>query len=1015
MRFGFTSSRKDPITSPYSVTVFYSVDIRLPYTSLADTSTLSEKSFVSILSYDYFHDIRGRFGCDLWLIFPRRLRSADKNNGITASVKTVEDMHMDSLAEEADSGKTSSVSTVQLLTLHRERLVSQVKSTQCILDNLLQSGFLCSEDAEIILRSLTKTDQVRKILELVQSKGEQACEYFLYILHKVYDAYIDIQPWLKEINYQPSDFIKDLPVKNTDPISRYSEKLRHELGRDTRFIASYARQEETLLEELYIDTLMELLNDRNESLGHLEGLEQLLGEQGVFNPQAETVFVTGDAGVGKSILLQKLQRMWSKRELEQTGAMFFFKFRCRMFSTFKEADELSLRDLLFKYNCYPDQDADNEVFSYILRYPEKVIFTFDGYDEIQGDLDLGNMPDVVSPEVRTHPLLMLINLLCGKLLKGSQKVLTARTGTEVQGRVIRKMVVLRGFSPAHLQSYTDLHFKQQEHRDLVSVQLNASPHLCGLCSIPLFCWIVFKSFKHLHSVYDDFELPEACVTLTNIFLLLSEVFLSRVSAPPPCLLKRSTRCPADTFRTGLRLLTAFSKLALLGVERGGFVFKQEEVASCGLTEDDLQVGFVRTVSQYDGCGSPATYEFLHHTLQSFLAAFSLVLDEQLAVSSILKFFTECSRKNTSCLLCVVPCVGSFSKHRGKDQFKTNEHLQFANLFLCGLLSKANAALLEHMVPPVLLRKKRAVLKSYLSTSVRSHLHGLPLHCTEQEGSKVHVLPNFLWMLRCIFESGSKDVAQLTAKGITADYIKLSHCNVFSGDCSALNFVLQHRRKRLGVDMDNNNISDYGVKQLRPSFSNMTVVRLCVNQISDSSIEVLAEELIKNKVVEVLGLYKNQITDIGAKRIAQIIEKCHKLRIVKLGSNRFTSVGARYLANAIQKSKSVFEVGMWGNVIGDEGARAFGEALRNHPSLTNLSLSANGITSEGGRRLSEALEDNTVLRIFWLINNQLTVDGIRQLSEALSQNTSLKEICLKGNCISEEEEKQFMSEGRLRFR
>uniref|UniRef100_A0A3P8Z9S0 Nucleotide-binding oligomerization domain containing 1 n=1 Tax=Esox lucius TaxID=8010 RepID=A0A3P8Z9S0_ESOLU len=898
-------------------------------------------------------------------------------------------MHMDSLAEEADSGKTSSVSTVQLLTLHRERLVSQVKSTQCILDNLLQSGFLCSEDAEIILRSLTKTDQVRKILELVQSKGEQACEYFLYILHKVYDAYIDIQPWLKEINYQPSDFIKDLPVKNTDPISRYSEKLRHELGRDTRFIASYARQEETLLEELYIDTLMELLNDRNESLGHLEGLEQLLGEQGVFNPQAETVFVTGDAGVGKSILLQKLQRMWSKRELEQTGAMFFFKFRCRMFSTFKEADELSLRDLLFKYNCYPDQDADNE------------------------------------------------------LLKGSQKVLTARTGTEVQGRVIRKMVVLRGFSPAHLQSYTDLHFKQQEHRDLVSVQLNASPHLCGLCSIPLFCWIVFKSFKHLHSVYDDFELPEACVTLTNIFLLLSEVFLSRVSAPPPCLLKRSTRCPADTFRTGLRLLTAFSKLALLGVERGGFVFKQEEVASCGLTEDDLQVGFVRTVSQYDGCGSPATYEFLHHTLQSFLAAFSLVLDEQLAVSSILKFFTECSRKNTSCLLCVVPCVGSFSKHRGKDQFKTNEHLQFANLFLCGLLSKANAALLEHMVPPVLLRKKRAVLKSYLSTSVRSHLHGLPLHCTEQEGSKVHVLPNFLWMLRCIFESGSKDVAQLTAKGITADYIKLSHCNVFSGDCSALNFVLQHRRKRLGVDMDNNNISDYGVKQLRPSFSNMTVVRLCVNQISDSSIEVLAEELIKNKVVEVLGLYKNQITDIGAKRIAQIIEKCHKLRIVKLGSNRFTSVGARYLANAIQKSKSVFEVGMWGNVIGDEGARAFGEALRNHPSLTNLSLSANGITSEGGRRLSEALEDNTVLRIFWLvqnelsddvapdlakvirsnkslthlwlINNQLTVDGIRQLSEALSQNTSLKEICLKGNCISEEEEKQFMSEGRLRFR
>ncbi|XP_052350534.1 nucleotide-binding oligomerization domain-containing protein 1-like isoform X2 [Oncorhynchus keta] len=926
-------------------------------------------------------------------------------------------MHiMGSSAEEARAGLTGHVSTVQMLTLHRELLVSQVKSTQCILDNLLQSGFLCIEDTEIIQRSATKTDQVRKILELVQSKGEQACEYFLYILYKVYDAYIDLQPWLKEINYQPPDFIRDIPVKNTDPISRYCEKLRHELGRDTRFIASYTKREETQLEELYTGTLMELLNDRNESLGHLEGLEQLLGEQGVFNPQAETVLITGDAGVGKSILLQKLQRLWSNRELEQTDAMFFFKFRCRMFSTFKETDEISLRDLLFKYNCYPDQDADNEVFSYILRFPEKVLFTFDGYDEIHADLDLENMPEVVSPEERTHPLLVLINLLCGKLLNGSRKVLTARTGTEVQSRVIRKRVALRGFSPAHLQTYTNLHFKEQEHRDLVSVQLDASPHLCGLCSIPLFCWIVFKSFKHLSSVYDDFELPEACVTLTNIFLLLSEVFFSRGAAPPPGLLTRNTRCPADTFRAGLRPLTAFSKLALLGMERGGFVFDQEEVTSCGLTEDDLQ---------------------------SFLAAFSLVLDEQASEGNILKFFTECSRRdNTSCLSCVFPCIGGSSKPRGKDPFKTNEHLQYANLFLCGLLSKANAGLLEHMVPPALLKRKRAVLKSYLSTSVRSHLRGLPLHSTEQEGSKVHVLPNFLWMLRCIFETGSKEVAQLTAKGITADYIKLGYCNVSSGDCSALNFVLQHRRKRLGVDMDNNNISDYGVKQLRPSFSKMTVVRLCVNQISDSSVEVLAEELIKHRVVEVLGLYNNLITDIGAKLIAHIIEECPKLRVVKVGSNKFTSVGGRYLASAIQKSTSIFDVGMWGNSIGDEGAGAFAEALRNHPSLTNLSLSANGITSEGGRHLAKALKCNTTLRIFWLvqnelsddvapdmaelirsntglshlwlINNQLTVDGIRQLSEALSHNTSLKEICLKGNCLSEEEEKLFEAEGRLRF-
>lgn len=65
---------------------------------------------------------------------------------------------------------------------------------------------------------------------------------------------------------------------------------------------------------------------------------------------------------------------------------------------------------------------------------------------------------------------------------------------------------------------------------------------------------------------------------------------------------------------------------------------------------------------------------------------------------------------------------------------------------------------------------------------------------------------------------------MTANGISADYIKIAYCNIYSADCSALNFVLHHRMKQLGVDMDNNNISDYGVKQLMPSFSKMTVVR-----------------------------------------------------------------------------------------------------------------------------------------------------------------------------------------------
>lgn len=595
------------------------------------------------------------------------------------------------------------------------------------------------------------------------------------------------------------------------------------MSRDTCFIMSYGQQEETRLEDLYTDTLMELLNDCNESLGFVESLDQLLGDHAVFNPQGETIYVMGDAGVGKSILLQKLQNLWSKKEL-QTDAIFFFKFRCRMFSIFsKDAEQISLRELLFKYNCYPDHDPDNEVFDYILRFPEKVIFTFDGYDEIQEDLGLMNVPEVVSPEDKAHPLQLLISLLSGKLLKGSQKLLTARTGIEIQSRVIKKKVALRGFSPDHLKTYINLHFKEQEHRELVLVQLDASPHLCGLCSTPLFCWIVFKSFKHLHSMHDSFHLPDTCITLTDIFLLLSEVFLSRSTLPAPSLLKKSSRCASETFKAGLRTLAGFAKLALQGMERGTFICNQEEITACGLTEDDLPMGFLRPISEHNDKGNTTNFEFLHITLQSFLAAFALVLDEEATASSILKFFTECSRKKEASCVPLKFCICNSSKPSENKPFATNEHLQFTNLFLCGLLSKAHSGLMEYLVSSALLKKKHALLKSYLSTSVKYHLNGLP-HYDGTEGKKVHVLPNFLWILRCIFETGSKDIAQMTAKGITASFIKLGYCNVYSGDCTALNFVLQHRQKLLGLDMDNNNISDYGVKQLKPSFCKMTVVR-----------------------------------------------------------------------------------------------------------------------------------------------------------------------------------------------
>ncbi|KAM5302690.1 nucleotide-binding oligomerization domain-containing protein 1 isoform 3-T3 [Glossophaga mutica] len=905
-------------------------------------------------------------------------------------------------------------SYIKLLKSNRELLVTHVRNTQCLLDNLLKNDYFSAEDVEIVGACSTQPNKVRKILDLVQSKGEEVSEFLLHVLQQLADAFVDLRSWLAEIGFSPSRLIQSKTVVNTDPVSRYTQKLRHQLGRDSKFILCYSQKEEVLLEETYVDTIMELVNFSNESLGSLGSLACLLDHStGVLNEQGETIFVFGDAGVGKSMLLQRLQSLWATGQLDG-GLKFFFHFRCRMFSCFKDSDMLSLQDLLFKHYCYPEQDPE-EVFTFLLRFPHTALFTFDGLDELHSDFDLSHVPDASSPWEPAHPLVLLANLLSGMLLKGAVKLLTARTGIEIPRQLLWKKVLLRGFSPSHLRAYTRRMFPDRAAQDRLLGQLEANPNLCSLCAVPLFCWIIFRCFQHFHSAFDSsLQLPDCTVTLTDVFLLITEVHLNRMQ--PVSLVQRNTRSQTETFRASLGTLRSLGQVAHWGMEKNLFVFSQEEVQASELQEADLQLGFLRAVPELGLGGDQQSYEFFHVTLQAFFTAFFLVVDDKVGTQELLRFFQEWvppgKAAAVSCSPLSLPfqCLGD-SGLVGEDPFKKKDHFQFTNLFLCGLLSKARKKLLQCVVPAAALRRKRKALWAHLFASLRSYLKNLP---RVQSGgyNQVQAMPTFIWMLRCIYETQSEKVGQLAARGICANYLKLTYCNACSADCSALSFVLHHFRKRLALDLDNNNLNDYGVRELQPCFSCLTVVRLSVNQITDAGVKVLYEELTKYKIVTYLGLYNNQITDIGAGYVARILDACKGLTHLKLGKNKITSEGGKCLALAVKNSKSILEVGMWGNQIGDEGAKAFAEALRNHPSLTNLSLAFNGISTEGGKSLAQALQQNVSLRIFWLIQNQITAQGLAQLADALQNNTGITEICLNGNLFKPEEAKGFEDEKRL---
>ncbi|XP_040289389.1 nucleotide-binding oligomerization domain-containing protein 1-like isoform X1 [Bufo bufo] len=880
-------------------------------------------------------------------------------------------------------------SYVWLITTNRETLVNLIRNTECLLENLVDHGYCSTEESEIVQNYSTTADKVRQIIDLVQCKGEEVAEFFIHILNKVPEAYYDLNSWLTGINFQPSEQIKNLQVTNNDPVTLYSKKLKQELCCDSNFVKSYSQREEMKLQETYVNSVMELVNDKNETMGRINDVNSLFDDTGVINVEGGTIFIYGDAGMGKTLLIQKMQNMWAKGE-SFSDVKFLFSFSCRRFIIFDANTQLSLKDLLFRYNCHPDHYPE-EVFHYILRFPETVMFTFDGFDEMHSNFDLNNVPEVSLPTDTAHPAALFMHLLSGKLLKGSRKVLTARTGCQVPKKFVRKRIMLRGFGTENLKEYTNLFFREPSVQMHVLNHLEANHNISSLCSIPLFCWIIFKCYEHFHSINESHTFSSSSVTLTDIFLLIIEVYLNSSNSG-------TTRSQVDTYKKGRETLQLIGKLAYSGMDNSAFVFDYDTITSLNISEQYLKLGFLRTVKNYDGCGGNSSFEFFHVTLQSFFTALFLVIDREADTTELLKYFGHWAQSPQQELqLNLMMCFCAKNDNQ-IDSFSNIDHLQFINLFLCGLLSKPKQVLLEHLVPPSVLKVKRKALKQQLFRSVKFHLKHLP-RSRYLEYNRVHALTHFIWMARCVCETQCEKVGKKVAKGICADYIQLSFCGASSSDCGAISFLLNLYKKEIALELDNNNINDYGVKELIPCFRKLTVVRLSVNQITDEGVKVLAEEVTKYRIIKFLGLYKNRITDFGAKYVAQIIRECPLLHHVMLGYNKFTGVGGRQIAEALQTSTHIYEVGMWGNHIGDEGAQAFAETIRNHPCLEILSLACNGITSVGGRCIADALQHNTSIKTLWLTENNITDEATESFAEMLKVNKTLKTLWLNNNHIT----------------
>ncbi|KAJ0055568.1 hypothetical protein NL108_005401, partial [Boleophthalmus pectinirostris] len=366
------------------------------------------------------------------------------------------------------------------------------------------------------------------------------------------------------------------------------------------------------------------------------------------------VLVTGVAGIGKTILVQKMLFDFgrSKGHLE-------FDFIIHM--TFRDLNLIekptTLQDLILRKNRHLAKELDN-----ILANDNKLLIILDGFDEFKhyGKCDVDCF--VSEPDEEAEVVEIFGSLMQGELLPNASVLVTSRPTAinYIPVGFIGRLVLISGFSLTEVQEYFTRYFQDKKLADQMFSIVAANEVMLTLCYIPAFCYIVCCILK-------DKELcGEGPNTMTDIYVqYLVAMLRSHTQTREQTLKDENNSQPLSDIVLKLGQL-AFHKL----MEHQTLFYSNDKdvkaLEGCTLVSAFLD----KTMSQEPGFVEEV-YSFTHLTVQEFFAAmYCAVTDEP---------FPEALQNEST------------------DEGANNGHLDLFSRFLSGVLSERNANLLSRHV------------------------------------------------------------------------------------------------------------------------------------------------------------------------------------------------------------------------------------------------------------------------------------------------------------------------------
>ena len=632
------------------------------------------------------------------------------------------------------------------------------------------------------------------------------------------------------------------------------------------------------------------------------------------------ILIEGAPGIGKSLLLKHIAYRWGIQEILR-------KFKLVLLVCLRDpaVQKMSFIDDLLQSFCKRDKDA-TEAVSVCRKYfvnnnGEDLALLFDGYDEYPERLQNDSLiADILSREVLPR---------CGLIVSSRPH---ASVSLRQQATV---RVDILGFTEAEREHYIKESMKDQPQKIVQLTQyLQAHLTISSLCFAPFNLVVLTYLYKQ------GFTLPRNSAELYNYFICLT---VCRHLAKHGHRLQGNITNLTDLPEPYNKIIQQLSKLSLEALNDDKLIFTFEEIkeACPDITTIPGAIngcGLLQAVEHFGFIGTTTTINFLHFSVQEYLAAHhiaNLPADEELKIIEE-KFWSDLHFNMFSIYVSLT-----------KGQRPSFKH------FLCG----GNKAI--------------AISDKFLNNR---------LQC--------------LRLYRCFHEAGDVDICKTIERSVifSDKKINLSHTSLTASDveCVTVFLTSSSHKEWAWFNLYRCYIQDHGLHILHRGLlhcRNITIDLLVLdyNGLSTQSSSLISDITVKCKV-KVLGITGNDTIGEDQQLYSMLSSPSTMLEELVMYYTQLSSRAAIALFTAVKDNNKLKELNIANNAITDDACDAITTALNSNSCLVTLYMSNNPLTDEAIVNIVNALKVNNTLELLWLPQcPEGTKKTISSLQEVINKN------------------------------